>query len=186
MPILAVDQMGRIYQTSGDRADGLGFGHYPECEGQSDTTLGAAYLKSQRRQQQELLNRKRNQQILDTHEKQVIGYKRQMGQAKRHREKQASKSLQHPSVFKRALQMGCSCDYNGPFGGNVMTANGLRGLAGMSRDQQVIHTEVIGLGNAQAHPVNPVLSAHAEGRKVADRYLRLTATPGARTGKTSV
>lgn len=190
MPILAVDQMGRIYQTSGDRADGLGFGAYPTCESQSDTTLGSAYLKSQARRTAELLNRKRNQAILDKREQ-------QMGQARAMRARQIQNQnmqkhlmMQNPDVRRAVLKQGLkvpnSLEYKGPTGGNVMSANGLKGLAGMTRDQQVIHNTVLGLGQAQAHPVDPTLVKINQGREAADRLLRIKALPVKQMGRTRV
>lgn len=188
MPILAVDQMGRIYQTSGDRADGLGFGSYPECEGQSDTTLGSAYLKAQRVRTEQLLNRRRNQEILDQREQAMGAQRRRIAQRKHQMGLQQHRMLQNPAVkqavLKQGLQVAHSLDRRGPTGGNVMTANGLSGLAGMTRDQQVIHNTVLGIGSAQAHPVDPVLMRQHQAREAANRMLRINSKLVKQLGRT--
>ena len=47
MPILRVDSMGRLYESSPDRADGLGYNGHPEVVSVTDLTLGSVHLKQQ-------------------------------------------------------------------------------------------------------------------------------------------
>ncbi len=185
---LAVDSMGRIYSTSGDRADGLGFGSYPTSCNQTDVTLGASYLKAQSKRTRELLNRKRNQQILDKKEKMMGAARREHLKREQHKNMAQHRMMQNPqvkeAVMKRGLQMGCSCVNKGTQGDNILTANGLSGFAGMSRDQQVIHSTVLGIGSTQAPPADRTLVRQAQARQQADRFLRIKAVPAVSTGKT--
>ena len=47
MPILKVDSHGRLYESSRDRADGLGYSGHAEPVSVSDLTLGSVHLKHQ-------------------------------------------------------------------------------------------------------------------------------------------
>lgn len=179
MPILAVNQFGQIYETSPDREDGGGYGGSPECVSQGDLTLGAAYIKSQAARQQELLKQRRDNKYLDAKDAttRMIAF----AAAKNAKAKNAAEArlLADPKVQKaatqKALNMGCSCEYSTPMSGNVMTANGQKGWAGMSRDQQVIHYAVTGQGSNVAHRADPAEVAQANQRAQAERILRLKA-----------
>ncbi len=190
MGILAVDSMGRIYQTSGDREDQRGFGHYPECESQSDVTLGNAYLNAERERTNSVLARKRNQRLYDqAAEREAKLLAAQLKESKR-QDSAKAEILRNPTamnaVMKQGLSMGCSSEYSPPMNGNVFTANGQSGFRGMTRDQQVIHNAVLGMGSDTSHPADPTLVRQHQARAEADRRLRLGARPGARTNKTSL
>lgn len=177
MPILAMDQYGRIYQTSPDRADGLGYGCSPESVPQGDLTLGSAYLKAGAERTAELIRRKRQQDILDHQERQqkIANFNRvQIGKRQAEMEE---RSLDNPEIQatarKKALAMGCECEYKTSMSGNVMTANGQSGWAGMSRDQQTIHHALTGMGNNTAHRVDPVEAEMFRQNQEAMRIIRL-------------
>lgn len=178
MPILAVNQFGQIYQTDPDREDGLGFGYAPECVDQGDLTLGSAYLKSQGIRQQELLKLKRNQTLLDQQDaiiqkrgeaKKRAAIKRDMAQA-RMQENPAMKE----AITRKALSMGCSCEYSTRMSGNVLTANGQSGVKGMSRDQRVIHDVMLGKSHGAYRTEGDEMEQHKH-RVEAQRRLRLMA-----------
>ena len=178
MPILAVDQNGQIYVTSADRADGMGYSSSPECVTVGDLTLGAAYLKSQSRQNQSLLHAHRQQRLVDAKEaRDATMYRKQI-------EKEARKARAEDAMYanpetqerllRRAVGMnGCGCE-SVPTGmsGNAMTANGQTGFAGMSRDQQTIYNALTGRGNATAFGVDPVEQEQAQHKMRANRILR--------------
>lgn len=179
MPILKIDSMGNIYQSSPDREDGGGYGGHPECVSQGDLTLGSAYLKSQESRRNQILKLRRDQKQLDHQE-----YLQKIQNAElqhRFRQKEARESeMQSDPVMreagvKKALSMGCPCDYKTPMSGNVMTANGQSGFAGMSRDQQVIHSVVSGRGSAQAFGIDPVEKRQHDMKVAAERAIRLKA-----------
>lgn len=169
MPILAMDKNGRIYQTSRDRADGLGYGYSPECGEESDVTLGAAYLKSQDRRRGELLKEKQlreQERIADArraHENEIAmrGYRR--------REKAEEKLLENPiiqaNLLRAAVMQGCECQNRTAVSGNGFSANGRTGWEGMNRDQQAIHHAVTGQGRNTAFGVDPMEAQQAQMRK---------------------
>lgn len=149
MSRLAVDNMGRIYSVNGDRADGLGGGTYPTCESQSDTTLGNAYLRAQARRTTDLLKAKRQNQILSYQDKVAAGKLAAQNKAIVAADNAFGMIQRDPrvkkSLIKRAVQMGCPCDKSEQMG-SKMTANGEMGWRGMSRDQKIIHHELVGMG----------------------------------------
>ena len=55
MPILRVDKFGRLYESSRDRADGLGYNRHADAVNVSDLTLDAVYLTQQENQKREAL-----------------------------------------------------------------------------------------------------------------------------------
>lgn len=178
MPILAVNEYGQIYQTDPDREDGLGFGYAPECVDQGDLTLGSAYLKSQGVRQQELLQLRRDQRMLDRED--AIIRARAQAQKKLEMEKEMAqhRMMENPrmqeAVLRKALSMGCPCEYSTPLDGNVFSANGMNGRNGMSRDQRVIHDVAFGRAHG-AYKVDPVEARQHEERIRAQRLLRLNA-----------
>lgn len=184
MPILAVDKMGRIYQTSPDREDGLGFGYAPECVDQQDVTLGSAYLKAQAQRRNELIKLHRDNQNEDAYEAAMGRQAEMKRQQKARRARAEAHMYENPTlvdaITKRAHAqamegMGCACEYSTAMSGNVMTANGQSGWAGMSRDQQAIHNAVNGIGRDVAHAVDPVEAEQLAQKLNAERILRLKA-----------
>jgi len=178
MPILAVNQMGQIISTDPDREDGLGFGYAPECVDQGDLTLGSAYLKSQGIRQQELLRLKRNQQLLDREDaimqKREEAKKRQAQQRDMAQARMQENPAMKEAITRKALSMGCSCEYSTPMSGNVMTANGLSGRNGLSRDQRVIHDVMMGKTHTAYNTEADEMLQHKH-RIEAQRRLRLMA-----------
>jgi hypothetical protein len=146
MPMLAIDNKGNFYQTSGDRGDGLGFGSYPTPVGQTDVTLGAAYLKAQAERTRSQLFRAQAQRMQDRNDQVMAGVARDRRQMAARKEAAMASYTQHPVVqeqlLKRAIQMGCDCGAKSKANGNELTANGQFGWRGMSRDQQIIHHEL--------------------------------------------
>lgn len=179
MPILALGPNGQIYQTSPDRADGLGFGCAPETVDQQDVTLGSAYLKSQARRREELLKAHYQQKILDQRAAQAerLALKREALAKKK--ERMVASMYENPelvkAVTKKALQMGCDCEYKTAMSGNVMTANGQSGWRGMSRDQQTLHHAVTGMGRNVAYRPDPVEVQQRQAMKRAENALRMKA-----------
>jgi len=190
MPILAVDQMGRIYQTSGDRSDGLGFGSYPEASSQSDLTLGNAFLKAQTKRTQDVLKQKRAQEAYDRAETAKKAFIKMKQNDELKKQEAHAEMMRHPdahaAILKRAHSQGYSGGNKTAFGGNALTANGMSGFAGMSRDQQIIHHAVLGMGSNTAPKADPRLERMRAERARADQMLRLTASPGRPVGKTRV
>jgi hypothetical protein len=190
MPILRVDKNGLIYKSSRDRDDGRGFGEYPEACGQSDVTLGNVYLKAQAARTREVINRKRAQAELDRRDAHARMQNQKMKQLAHAQEMAKHKILEHPeakkAVLKAGLQLGCDYQYSTAMSGNVMTANGQYGWKGMSRDQQIIHNAVTGMGKDTAPRANPILKEQQKNRRLADHLLRLNAKPGVVARKTRV
>ena len=55
MPILKVDSHGRLYESSRDRADGLGYNRHADNVDTSDVTLDSVYLSQQEKQKRDAL-----------------------------------------------------------------------------------------------------------------------------------
>ena len=70
---------------------------------------------------------------------------------------------------------GCACEYKTPMSGNVMTANGQSGWAGMNRDQQTIHHVLSGMGNNVAYALDPIEAKQAQMNEHAKNVLRTKA-----------
>ncbi|NJM09362.1 MAG: hypothetical protein HC883_00220 [Bdellovibrionaceae bacterium] len=179
MPILAVDQFGRIYETSPDREDGLGYGGRPETVDQQDLTLGSAYLNAQNRRRQELVRSHQSQKIqdhIDEREAAVRAY--HQAQARRQIEIDERRNDDHrlrDALTKKAVAMGCSCEYSTGMSGNVLSANGQSGWAGMSRDQKTLHHALSGMGSNTAYLPDPMEVRQARMNAEANRILRLKA-----------
>lgn len=150
MSRLAVDNMGRIYQVNGDRDDGQGSGTYPTCQSQSDTTLGNAYLQAQSKRSADLIRAKKQQEIMNFNDemakraaklkkRQMIARDNAMGAIQR--DPRVKEGL-----LRKAIQMGCKCDDQSAQMNGRLTANGESGWRGMTRDQQIIHHELTGMG----------------------------------------
>jgi hypothetical protein len=154
MPILAVDSMGRIYETSPDREDGQGIKEYPSSCDQQDNTLGNAYLKDQARRRDLVMRERLSQEFEAQKAKmhQMALRQQKMGAMVRERMEQAA--MNDPRIkqnqIRRALSMGCKCEHEVGVMGNVMSANGQKGYKGMSRDQQTLHHAL----NPSAFPKN--------------------------------
>lgn len=176
MPILALNQFGEIYETSPDREDGTGYGRSPHVVDQRDLTLGAAYLKAQNDRQQEQM---RNYQarvaedIIEQSRRQM--WQRQMGEMRR-LEAHEARTLNHPAIqkelFKKATMQGCKCEHKTPTGANGLSANGMFGWHGMSRDQQTIHHVMSGMGANTAYALDPEEAHQAQMREHANNALR--------------
>lgn len=150
MPILAVDQFGELYETSADRADGLGYKGHAKKVSQGDVTLGAAYLKSGRDQRNANIKEARMRAEEDRQD-QIL--KKQYDAQKKARQARIARDealhddhRREKALMGRALAMGCSCDYNTPGVGNVMSSNGQRGWAGMNQSEKAIHHALSGMG----------------------------------------
>jgi hypothetical protein len=190
MPILAVDQFGKIYETSPDRADGLGYkGHAPTVS-QGDVTLGSAYIKANRDYGLGNVRDARNRQIEDDFEKRERRQARQE-QAALHA-KQADdqalleNELYQRSLLRRAIQMGCSSDYTTQMSGNVMTANGRSGWHGMDQTQKVVNRHLAPMGEQVAFRPDPVEVEQARQRARADQVISNQARLDARRNQLEV
>lgn len=175
---LAVDSMGRIYEVSSDRADGLGDGKYPECAGQSDTTLGSVYLKAQAKRTNDLLRSKQQQAIMDQQDRMQKMSQRQILKQAMKRDEAIGRMQNHPAMkdalIKKAVSMGCACEDSPQMAGKL-TANGQSGWRGMSRDQKIIHHELTGMGHNVAFLPNPQeIRQHADNKRMMD-MLRIKA-----------
>lgn len=175
---LAVDHLGRVYEMSSDRADGLGNGKYPSCQSQSDLTLGNAYLKAQADRRVDLLRKQRQNQIITAQDEiNAVRAKQSKAQAQM---REDAKALidQHPVVkqnlLKKALQMGCSCDQSNQMAGKL-TANGETGWNGMNRDQKIIHHELVGMGYDVSHRSDPTQMRNHQMMKRAENLMRIKA-----------
>lgn len=156
MPILAVDKFGRIYQTSPDREDGLGIHEYPEACDQQDMTLGNAYLKSEARRNDGVMRNRLQQRMMDAEEaayeqKMRAEYRSKLRREMLHEAIMAENEELQQNRLRKALQMGCACDYSQGVTGNVMSANGQFGEKGLSRDERTIKHAL----NPAKYPSNP-------------------------------
>jgi len=169
--------MGRLYSSSPDREDGGGYGGHPECVTEGDLTLGSAYLKSQASRRESVLKLRRDQRQLDQDEHAQKIQNHELQQRFRRKEAAEARMLDNPEMreagVRKAIAMGCSCEYKTPMSGNVMTANGLSGFAGMSRDQQTIHSVVSGHGSGTAFGADPEEVKQHRMKMEAERHLRL-------------
>lgn len=179
MPILALDHLGNLIETSPDREDGLGYGRSPEMVDQGDVTLGAAYLNAQARrtnEQMRLQTAQRKQDQLDAQRIAASKMKSQLTKVNQARREQIQIDPRvQQAQMKKAVQQKCTCDYKSPMGGNVMTANGMSGWAGMNRDQQTIHHVLSGMGRNVAHALDPVEARQAQMRGMAQKAMTMKA-----------
>lgn len=179
MPILAVDQFGKIYATSSDRSDGLGFSSQPTPVGQGDLTLGAAYLKSQDARRDSILQSRRAQKIMDAREAKAKEFYMKRKQAEHDRLKREERMLDNPKIqaaaVRKAIGMGCSCEYETQMSGNALSSNGQYGFRGMGRDQETVYHHINGTGRNLAHKVDQVEAKQHEMNKLMSNHLRLKA-----------
>lgn len=187
MPILAVNQFGQIYETSPDREDGGGYGDDIEVVEQGDLTLGAAYLNAQSKRQRELLHQKKVNRMQEAEDEQAAFARALKLKHIQAREAVANKKALDPryqgAMMRKALSGDCGCGscascspaYNQPLAGNVFTANGQRGWAGMNRSEQNINMAMRGMGNQVAYKADPAEARQAAHREHAERILRLKA-----------
>jgi hypothetical protein len=179
MPILAVDENGRIYQTSRDRSDGLGYGEDIECVTQGDVTLGASYLKAQAARTQNLVQSKTGWEAVDAQDR----LKAQMGRMQRAAgavwDRAQALAMENPNyraaMTRKAALAGCKCNFATPMSGYGLSANGQQGWAGMDRTQQTLHYLANGIGHSRAFGVDPQEAAQTAHREQAMRLLRLKA-----------
>ncbi len=178
MPILRVDQNGKLYAASSDREDGGGFGYLPECVEQGDLTLGAAYLRAGQKRTNELLRAARNREVEALEDSRRARKQAESKAFAKRREENKNRILFSPegqrAAFEKAIGMGCACDYESPMSGNVMTANGQRGVAGMSRDERTIFNVMSGRPSG-AFGVDPIEQAQAESKSQVNRLLKMRA-----------
>jgi hypothetical protein len=113
MPILRVDQFGRLYESSPDRADGLGYGGHAPGVTQGDSTYGASYLKSQQQYQRDVMRDKAMQVAQDREDAVKREQARRQAIERQRREAMESNLMDNPRVknamIKRGLAMGCNC-----------------------------------------------------------------------------
>lgn len=159
MPILAVDKFGRIYQTSSDREDGLGINAYPEACEQQDMTLGNAYLKSEAKRNDMIMRERLQQRLMEAEEKSFEAEMRNKARSMARKElleqaiMSSNEELQQ-NRLRKALQMGCECEYKQGVTGNALSANGQLGEKGWSRDERAIQHAL----NPSKYPRNPAFS----------------------------
>jgi hypothetical protein len=160
MPILAVDKMGRLYETDRDRHDGLGYGSSPEVSPEfGDVTYGSAYLKAgQNRTSNQIKNHMGNK-LMENHERyEQLGARkiRAMQQRQEMAEMQmAQNPIVQQNLIKRALNMGCGNVQNTPgTTTNALTTNGMSGYLGMTPDQQNAAQILTGFAPHNAVPVS--------------------------------
>lgn len=179
MPILAMGRDGKLYVTSGHSTVGTGYGYTPEVVEEGDLTLGSAYLKSQSHRRHELLKNHANQSRMDQMDAGIQRAKNIQAQQARIRRQKEARMLENPdlqtALKRKALAMGCDCNYSTPIDGNVLSANGMDGFNGMGRDQQAIHHAVTGRGRNVAHRVDPIEMQQAQMRADAQRIMHLKA-----------
>lgn len=160
MPILAIDDQGQIYEASPDRPDGKGYKGHAAQVGQSDLTLGNAYLKSACELRNRVLEEKRNQADIEIVERRERNKQREILQKKRdlamNEDELMRNDLYQRNRVRAAVQMGCKCSPSTALSGDGLTANGRKGWDGMNRDQQAIHHHLTGMGTNTAHPVDPI------------------------------
>ena len=151
MPILRVDQFGRIYQSDPNREDGLGYGGHAYPVTQGDLTLGSAYIKASRDYNNQVTKDARNRRRDDAKQKsqdQRASAARELAQD----QQEKARELQDCELYRRkmaneAVTLGCECKtLPSVMSGDGMTANGQTGFNGMSRDQQTIHNHYLGVG----------------------------------------
>ena len=160
MPILAVDQFGRLYETSPDRDDGLGYKSHARPVTTGDLTLGSAYLKSQatynqtvmkerdallRQDQQDRLEAKR------AHDQRMKVMRREMIQNTMGQDETVKRNQ-----LEKALSQGYSCGCKSALSGNPLTANGQSGYQGLDRTQKALIHRTTGLGEDVTYKVDPV------------------------------
>lgn len=177
MPILAVNQFGQVYETSPDREDGLGIKDYPSEIQQQDCTLGQAYLKSEAAQRDFVMRERQSRKLEQAKDEARRAEAHRRYASQKRQEAKMGNILNQPDIIqhqlKKALQMGCACDYTQGVNGNVMSANGKIGYQGMSRDQQTIHYALnpTKYGTNPAHSVDPEEQRQYEQRMGAYRML---------------
>jgi hypothetical protein len=176
MPILALNQFGQIYETSPDTEDMTGYGRSPHSVDQQDLTLGNAYLKSQAVRRNAQIGRQQAQEIQDTVDAYNRAVKARRKMEQRLMEEREAEVMSNPAlkqqVLKQAVMQGCKCEETRPLTGNVFSANGMSGWAGMTRDQQAIHHVLSGMGNNVAHALDPMEARQAQMRDYANHVMR--------------
>lgn len=158
MPILRMDQFGRIYESSPDREDGLGYKGHATPVTQGDVTLGSAYIKSNRELREQALREARLKKMEEAEAARQRKIAREKAMQARVKAMKEDRLLQNEAyqenLKKKALQMGCACtEMKDSLVGNKLTANGQTGYAGMSRDQQAIHRHLSGMGVGKAYQI---------------------------------
>lgn len=152
MPVLKVDKYGRVYQTGRDSENGTGYGGHAEPVTQGDMTLGAAYLKAQKKQQDEVIRINRIRKIEDHQNRVSAELAHKKAQAKKHKARRELGLLDNEAyqlnLQKKALSMGC-CQNSDTIKG--LSANGLSGFAGMTRNEKAIHQHLSGARVSSAH-----------------------------------
>lgn len=144
MPILRVDQFGRIYETSRDSETGGGYGHHATPVTQGDVTLGSAYLKANKNYQDEVLKNSRMKKIEESERQaQLHAAKRRIAVAKQKayneaklRENEAYQNY----LTKKALQMGSGCIGCG--------------CGDKTRDQKALESHLKGMGVDSSHMIS--------------------------------
>lgn len=176
MPILAIDSMGRIYEASPDRADGLGYKTHAQPVTNGDVTLGNVYLKEACRYRDDVLKEKRAMAIEELKDRRVR-LERKKAIAEQRRKAMLEDELARNEIYQRnrareAIQMGCNCSVpSTTLSGDGRTANGQRGWNGMDRDQQTIHHAIAGMGHNTAHGANRLEVAQRNFEKQALRRI---------------
>lgn len=151
MGYLKVDQMGKIYETSSDQADGSGFKGYAGESGWGDVTLGATYLKASQKQRNENIRNKKMRDIEDK-QNEFIRMRNEANKIKKSRIARAEQELldntQYQDVMmKKALKADNSSEIRQSGG---LSANGMSGFAGMTQSQQAIHQHMGTMGTSEA------------------------------------
>ena len=174
-----MDQFGRIYESDPNRADGGGFGKHATPVTQGDVTLGSAYLKSQAAQHTEAIKEQKIRHLEDQQARQKLRSERdELARIKikaANEAELASNRQYQQNLQRKALSMGCDCNQARPLTGNVMTANGQFGYAGMNRSQKTIHERTMGAPVVSAFQVDPIEAEQARMKQQANAYINAEA-----------
>jgi len=175
MPILALDKFGRIYETSPDRADGLGYKSHPESVERGDLTLGSSYMKADAKYQAEV-GRERQWRKVEDAEARIVN-ERQRAKVKALRNKQAqedwlSQNEQYRKAqVRRAIQMGVGHGLDP----RRLTANGQTGLNGLDGTQKAIYAHANQMGTQFSFQVSQVEKEQALIRAMANQQIHAQA-----------
>jgi hypothetical protein len=154
MPILRVDQFGRIYESSPDREDGLGYKGHAQPVTQGDVTLGSAFAKANKAYNESVVREHQTRRLEDYNTKQQRETARRIAATKRvnamNENRLRDNEAYQNHLKAKAVSMGCAHNYHDEMSGNRLTANGQSGINGMSRDQKAIHLAYYGLGSTDS------------------------------------
>lgn len=152
MPILKIDSMGRIYQTSRDSENGTGYSSHAVPVSSGDNTLGSAITKANQAIQNSALRNKKLRELEDQQNRLISARAEAKRRALAQSQSKQAALYDNPAyvenLTRKALVsngLGCGCPLKSTsLSGHGLSANGRLGYHGMTRDQQAIHQHLSG------------------------------------------